>query len=214
MMIIMYPVKQEKGEKMMRVTREQVTENRQTILDAAGRLFRERGFDAVTVAEVMNAAGLTHGGFYGYFKSKDDLIAEALAETLTGNRERPSGDFAAYVAAYLSRTHRDDRRHGCATAALAADTARQADDIRSEMTTGLKRQIERLSRIAPGEDSARKRRAAIAGWATMVGAMILARASNDPKLSDEVLDETRAWLDTRTTANPRRDRPGRNADKG
>lgn len=186
----------------MRVSREQVTENRQTILEAAGRLFRERGFDAVTVAEIMNAAGLTHGGFYGYFKSKDDLIAKALAETLTRNRERPSGDFATYMAAYLSRTHRDDRGHGCATAALAADTARQADDIRAEMTTGLKQQIERLSRIAPGRNSAQKRRAAIAGWATMVGAMILARASDDPKLSDEVLDETRAWLEARTTGNP------------
>jgi TetR/AcrR family transcriptional repressor of nem operon len=198
MMVIMYLVKQHQGRKKMRVSREQVTENRQTILDAAGRLFRERGFDAVTVAEVMNAAGLTHGGFYGYFKSKDDLIAEALAAALTGNRERPSGDFAAYLAAYLSRIHRDDRGHGCATAALAADTARQADNVRTEMTTGLKLQIERLSRIVPGEDGARKRRTAIGGWAAMVGAMILARASDDPELSDEILDQTRAWLETRT----------------
>lgn len=181
----------------MRVSREQVAENRQTILDAAGRLFRERGFESVSVAEVMNAAGLTHGGFYGYFRSKDDLIAEALAETLTQNRERPSGDFANYLAVYLSPTHRDDPGHGCATAALAADTARQADGVRSAMTTGLRRQIERLSGIVPGEDSGQKRRAAIGSWAAMVGAMILARASDDPELSDEVLDQTRAWLEGR-----------------
>ena len=181
----------------MRVSREQVAENRRTILEAAGRLFGERGFEAVSVAEIMNAAGLTHGGFYGYFKSKDDLVAEALADTLTRNRERPSGDFATYVAGYLSRAHRDDRGHGCATAALAADTARQADGARAAMTTGLKRQIERLSGIVPGEDSAQRRRAAIGSWATMVGAMILARASDDPELSDEVLDQTCAWLAAR-----------------
>jgi TetR/AcrR family transcriptional regulator, transcriptional repressor for nem operon len=71
---------------MMRVSNEQVMENRRTILDAAGRLFRERGFEAVTVAEIMKAAGLTHGGFYGYFESKDELIVEALAEALTRTR--------------------------------------------------------------------------------------------------------------------------------
>lgn len=64
----------------MRVSRKQVEENKQTILTAAGRLFRERGFDAVTVTDIMKSAGLTHGGFYGYFKSKDDLIAQTLAE--------------------------------------------------------------------------------------------------------------------------------------
>jgi TetR/AcrR family transcriptional repressor of nem operon len=178
----------------MRVSREQVAENRQTILDAASRLFRERGFEAVSVAEVMSAAGLTHGGFYGYFKSKDDLIAAALGGALTGNRERPTGDFASYVAAYLSRGHREDRGGGCATAALAADTARQGDGVRAEMTAGLKLQIERLSRMVQGEDGAERRRAAIGSWAAMVGAVILARASDDPALSDEVLEQTRVWL--------------------
>ena len=182
----------------MRVSREKAAENRAKIVEIAARLFRENGLDGVGIDAIMKGAGLTHGGFYGYFKSKDDLIAEALAAALTGNRERPSGDFATYVAGYLSRTHRDDRGHGCATAALAADTARQADDVRTEMTTGLKLQIERLSSIVPGEDSVRKRQVAIGGWAAMVGAMILARASDDPELSDEILDQTRAWLETRT----------------
>jgi TetR/AcrR family transcriptional repressor of nem operon len=201
MTTIMYIVKQAR-ERIMRVSRERVAENRQTILEAAGRLFREHGFESVTVAEIMNAAGLTHGGFYGYFKTKDDLIAEALAKALTGNRERPSDDLAAYADGYLSQAHRDDRGHGCATAALAAETVRQASGVRTAMTTGLKRQIERLSDLAPGGNSAQKRRAAIGGWAAMVGAMILARASDDPKLSDEVLDETRAWLETRTNDEP------------
>ena len=177
----------------MRVSRAQMEETRRTILDAASRLFRERGFESVTVAEVMQAAGLTHGGFYGYFKSKDELIAGALADVLTKRAELP-GDLAAFAAGYLSQTHRDNRAGGCPTAALAADTARLAGDARTEMTAGLKRQIERLSRIAPGEDAVRKRQAAIGSWAAMVGAMILARVSDDPALAGEVLDQTKAWL--------------------
>ncbi len=177
----------------MRVSREQMAENRRTILDAAGRLFRERGFDSVTVAEVMQAAGLTHGGFYGYFKSKDELIAGALADVLT-KRPEPSGDLAAFAAGYLSQTHRDDRATGCPTAALAAETVRLDGGARTEMTIGLKRQIERLTRIAPGGDINHRRQAAIGSWAAMVGAMILARVSNDPALSSEVLDQTQAWL--------------------
>jgi TetR/AcrR family transcriptional regulator, transcriptional repressor for nem operon len=192
---IMYAVKGIR-EKTMRVSREQVAENRRTILEAAGRLFRERGFDAVTVAEVMQAAGLTHGGFYGYFKSKDELIAAALADVLK-SAAGPANDLSTYAAGYLSPTHRDNRAGGCATAALAAETIRQNGDARSEMTTGLKRQIERLTRVSAGENAAEKRRAAIGSWAAMVGAMILARVSDDPALSGEVLDQTRAWLAVR-----------------
>jgi TetR/AcrR family transcriptional repressor of nem operon len=199
---------------MMRVSREQVSENRRTILEAAGRLFRERGFESVTVAEVMQAAGLTHGGFYGYFTSKDELIAGALADVLT-RRPEPSGDLAAYAVGYLSRTHRDNRAGGCPTAALAAETIRLTGGARTEMTTGLKRQIERLSRVAAGENAAQKRQAAIGSWAAMVGAMILARVSDDAALSGEVLDQTRAWLEARDkdhgrrTSRPRPTKPRR-----
>ncbi|HUC17045.1 MAG TPA: helix-turn-helix domain-containing protein [Acetobacteraceae bacterium] len=192
MMSIIYLVKgTRKG--VMRVSRKQVAENRDIILEAAGQLFRERGFEAVTVAEIMKAAGLTHGGFYGYFKSKEDLIAEALADALSRTAV-PSGDLATYAASYLSRTHRDNQARGCATAALAAETVRQKGGARAALTVGLRRQIENLARITPGENAAQRRRAAIGSWAAMVGAMILARASDDPVLSDEVLDQTRAWL--------------------
>jgi TetR/AcrR family transcriptional repressor of nem operon len=189
----------------MRVSREQVTENRRTILEAAGRLFRKRGFEAVTVAEIMQAAGLTHGGFYGYFGSKDELIAEALAEALTKTTTGPVGDLATYAGAYLSRSLRDDLARGCPTAALAADTIRQSAGARMEMTTGIKQQLERLSHVAPGRNTAEKRRTAIGMWAAMVGAMILARASDDPALSDEVLDQTRAWLQEQAKDHGRRD---------
>jgi TetR/AcrR family transcriptional repressor of nem operon len=180
----------------MKVSREQVAENRRTILEAASRLFRERGYDAVTVAEIMKAAGLTHGGFYGYFASKDELIASALADVLS-KRPEPTGDLADYAVGYLSAAHRDNRAGGCPTAALAAETIRLAGEPRAEMTAGVKRQIERLSSIAPGQTDGQKRQAAIGSWAAMVGAMILARVSDEPALSAEILEQTQSWLAAR-----------------
>ena len=132
MMIIMYGIydgdhvycQETYGDQIVRVSREQVTENRRTIVEAAGRLFRERGFEAVTVAEVMQEAGLTHGGFYGYFSSKDELIGEALAAALTEIRPGLLDNLSTYASEYLSRSHRDDRACGCPTAALAAESIR------------------------------------------------------------------------------------------
>ncbi|BCH34439.1 TetR family transcriptional regulator [Mesorhizobium sp. L-8-10] len=191
----------------MRVSRQQVLENKRTILEAAGRLFRERGFDAVTVTDVMKAAGLTHGGFYGYFKNKDDLIARTLAE-LQGETEPPSVDLATLAEQYLSPEHRDNFACGCPVAALASETIRQPGGARAEMTAGLKRQIERLSQVAPGSGQAYRRRAAIGSWAAMVGALILARMSDDSELSNEVLTETRAWLDAQDEREPKPDNGG------
>ena len=179
----------------MRVSRQQVQENKRAILQSAGRLFRERGFDAVTVTDVMKSAGLTHGGFYGYFKSKEDLIAQTLAE-LQEDAEPYSADLTTLSAQYLTPAHRDNFACGCPVAALASETIRQPEGARIEMTAGLKRQIERLSKVAPGTDEAGKRREAIGSWAAMVGALILARMATDTVLSEEILSETRAWLAT------------------
>lgn len=178
----------------MKVSRERVAENRQKILEAASHLFRARGFDSVTVAEVMKAAGLTHGGFYGHFKSKDDLIAQTLAHVLPPDASAQV-DLARYAAGYLAPRHRDDLECGCPTAGLAAETIRQSPDARAAMTEGLKRQIEILARTAPGETDAERRQAAIGSWSAMVGAVILSRISEDPDLADEVLAQTRAWID-------------------
>ena len=180
----------------MRVSRKQVEENKKTILEAAGQLFRERGFEAVTVTDVMKAAGLTHGGFYGYFKSKEDLIAQTLAE-LQGETEPLTMDLASVARRYLTPEHRDDFGHGCPLAALASDVSRQPGAARSEMTGALKRQFARFGKIAPGTDEHEKRRAAIGSSAAMIGALILARMTDDPDLSTEILDETRAWLSGR-----------------
>lgn len=182
----------------MKVSREQVAENRQRILGAASQLFRTRGFEAVTVAEIMRAAGLTHGGFYGYFTSKDDLIAQTLAHTL-GNGPQTEVDLNRYARSYLSPSHRDNFAEGCLTAGLAAETIRAAPEARAAMTAGLRRQIDRLAQGAPGNTPTKKRRAAIGSWSTMVGALMLSRLCDDPKLSDEILAQTRAWIGEQNT---------------
>jgi TetR/AcrR family transcriptional repressor of nem operon len=176
----------------MRVTREQMAEHRRRILESAGKLFRARGFDAVTVADVMQAAGLTHGGFYGHFKSKDDLIAATLSHAL--RPKEGAADLTAFMKSYLSPRHRDDLAGGCSTAGLGPETIRQAPAARAAMTAGLRETIERFSRSAPGDTAAERRRAAIGHWSAMVGALVLARLSDDLELSDEMLRETRAWI--------------------
>lgn len=178
----------------MKVSREQMAENRVRILDAAGRLFREKGFEAVTVAEVMGAAGLTHGGFYGHFASKDDLIAHTLQRALKASIAWTS-DPRAFIDGYLSRAHRDNPGNGCPTAGLAAETRHEGSAAQAAMTAGLREQIDHLSGALSGGSDADRRRRAIGTWAAMVGAVILARAVDDPALSDEVLDQTRAWID-------------------
>ncbi len=186
----------------MKVSREQVLENRKAILEAAARLFRERGFEAVTVADVMKSVGLTHGGFYGYFKSKDDLIAQALAHML-GHDAAPPANLAVYAERYLSPGHRANAADGCSVAALASEALRQTSGARSAMTAWLRRQIDRLSRVSPGADEAQKRRNAIGTWASVVGAVIMARMSDTSALSDELLSETRAWLAIRDSRSPK-----------
>ncbi|MER8376859.1 helix-turn-helix domain-containing protein, partial [Mesorhizobium sp. M1406] len=176
------------------VSREQMAENRRRILDAASRLFRDKGFDAVSVAEVMKAAGLTHGGFYGHFSSKDDLTAQTLAHVLAADSVG-GGDLRAYVGSYLSPRHRDNAAGGCPTAGLAASIRHQTPAARSAMTEGLRSQIDRIGKALPELDPADGRRAAIGSFAAMVGAVILARAIDDPAFSDEVLEQTRAWVD-------------------
>ncbi len=179
----------------MKVSRDQVAENRQRLLDAAARLFRERGFDGVTVADVAKEAGLTHGAFYGHFASKEDLIAQACAYTLTPEGGAPEcATMALYAATYLRNWHRDHPGQGCAFAMLGTEAARSSAETRHILTEALRRRIDKFSETAPGETPEERRRAAIGSWSAMVGAMVLARLADDPALSDEVIDETRAWL--------------------
>lgn len=180
-----------------------MAENRRRILDVASKLFREKGFDAVSVSEVMKAAGLTHGGFYGHFSSKDDLVAETIKYVLSYGDDG-GVDVHAYLDEYLAPQHRDNAANGCPTAGLASDIRHQTPAARAAMTAGLRSQIERLTEALPDIDEADRRRAAIGTWAAMVGAMIISRAIDDTSLSDEVLGETRAWIEAALGAARRR----------
>src|SRR5882757_5280978 len=134
----------------MKVTREQAAENRERVVDVASRLFREKGFDGIGIADIMKSAGLTHGGFYGQFKSKDDLAAQACArafaqwaEELDARVRTSGGDsLAALIRAYLSEAHRDARGTGCMTAALGAEAARQSQPLRQAFTQGIEQFID------------------------------------------------------------------------
>ncbi|QXI25962.1 TetR/AcrR family transcriptional regulator [Pseudomonas vanderleydeniana] len=177
----------------MKVSREQVAQNRLKILEAAGRLFREHGYESVSVAQVMKAAGMTHGGFYGYFASKDELVVEALAYVATTS-PAVGGDLAGYIERYLSGPHRDDCAGGCPLAGLAAETRRQSDEARAQMTRSIAGQLERLAQDMPGDSAEAVRRAATGSLATMVGALVLARVCDNPQLAAQLLDDSRDWL--------------------
>ena len=177
----------------MRVSREKAAENRERIVEAASRLFREKGFDGAGVDAIMHAAGLTHGGFYGHFGSKDDLAAEAVTHAVGRSTEK-LGCYATLgdlVAAYLSERHCADRANGCAIAALGADIARQSKGVRHALTTYVRAQLDHFTRLLKSGAAARRRRHAIATLAGMVGALTLARAVDDPALSKEILDAAR-----------------------
>ncbi len=177
----------------MRVSRDQMVENRARVLREASRLFREQGFAAVTVADVMKAAGQTHGGFYSHFASKDDLIAATIAEALTGEGA-DMADLEAWIDAYLSPLHRDHPAQGCPTASLAGLMRQQSPAARNAMAAGLEAQLARFAAALPDGNDAERRRDAIGRWSAMVGAVVLSRAVDDPALSDELLAQTRAWL--------------------
>jgi TetR/AcrR family transcriptional repressor of nem operon len=180
----------------MKVSREQVQQHRERILAAASHLFRERGFDGVSVADVMKAAGLTHGGFYGHFDSKDALIREALVYELPGRRRRTDAESAPeYADAYLSTRHRDNRGTGCAIAGVGSEAARASADVRAALTKAIRRQIDRFSAASPGTTPALRRRAAIAAYSAMVGAVVIARIVDDEELSKEVLGATRKSIE-------------------
>ena len=183
----------------MRVSRQKAAENRERIIDAAGALFREKGFDGIGVADIMKAAQLTHGGFYGHFASKDDLIAQASRRSMLRTEQNwrkavaeSGGDaFSTLLTRYLSPRHRDDPGHGCAFASLSGDAARCGKPVREAFAEGLESLIDILSGLVGGRTKAARRRKAIAALSELIGALMLSRAVGDAGLSDEILDAGR-----------------------
>jgi TetR/AcrR family transcriptional repressor of nem operon len=176
----------------VRVTRAKAAENRARIVETASRLFRAKGFDGVGLDAIMKEAGLTHGGFYGHFTSKEDLAAEAVVRALeqsAGLQSRYT-NVADFVSDYLSESHFADRANGCVLAALGGDVARRGEGVRSGVTSYVHTALERLAGLFRGTTAARRRRA-ISTLAGIVGALTLARAVEDPVLSDEILSTAR-----------------------
>jgi len=182
----------------MKVTREQAEANRERILDNAGRLFRERGFDGIGLNDLMQAAGLTRGGFYGHFESKDDLAAHATRQALASHHEawraRSDRSLADWVEAYLSDAHRDGRGEGCGLAALAGDVARSGPPVQAAFAQGVRSIVAALQPQMPADDAERQREQALATLSTLVGALVLSRAVGDDALSRELRDAARQQL--------------------
>ncbi len=183
----------------MKVTKAQVQENRARIVETAATLFRERGYDGVGVADLMAAAGFTHGGFYKHFGSKADLMAEAAASGISQGVANNEGlDLAAFVAHYLSRGHRDDRGTGCTLAALSGDAARQSPDVKAMFAEGIESSVAAFQQqgATEGETDPQAARAKmIDTFAHVVGALVLSRACpDDSPLADEILDVCRRQI--------------------
>jgi TetR/AcrR family transcriptional repressor of nem operon len=177
----------------MKVSREQAARNREAVVETASRLFRAHGVDGVGIGEVMGACGLTHGGFYNQFGSKDALAAEACAAGLAKSAVRWRGIAAhaqdvpgAITADYVSARNRDAAETGCTLIALGGDAARKGGALAAAFRAGM------LDLLAVLEGEGGMTRAdALARMAQMVGAVLLARSVDDPALSDEILAAVR-----------------------
>jgi TetR/AcrR family transcriptional repressor of nem operon len=183
-------------EKIMRVSRIQAAENRETVINVASRLFRERGFDGIGLKDLMEAAGLTQGGFYKQFASKEDLVAQASRRALesatlrwsAATAENPEDPLGAVIAFYLSTEHREEKMDGCPVVALGADAARQGSDVKASFEAGIKAYLELLERLIAETDSEGPNGKAMVILSTMVGALTLSRVVNDPDLAQAFLD--------------------------
>jgi TetR/AcrR family transcriptional regulator, transcriptional repressor for nem operon len=197
MAIVIKQVKRAKQRgKRMRVSRERAARNREEILTSAARLFRQRGIGATGVDSITEAAGLTHGGLYSQFGSKQAIVAEAIRFALAGSKRKwrraaqgksEEQAFTDIVSSYLSPAHRDARGKGCLVAALSGDIAREPLTVREAFTGELNDALDFLAGLMPAGGRSRRREDAIAAFACMVGALILARAVSDESLSRRIL---------------------------
>lgn len=181
---------------MTRFVQSRKEASHERILQAATRAIRRSGYAGVGVAEIMREAGLTHGGFYAHFPSREAMLAEAAdragAESVSAldrfASNVPSEDaYRTLVKTYLSRAHVERSETGCPVAALGSEMPRQAPEVRRAATRRINDMIALITRYVPGDNGTSNRQKALAITATMVGALILARAIDDPQLSGEVL---------------------------
>src|SRR3984885_913704 len=169
------------------------------IVEAAARAIRRSGYDGTSVADIMKEAGLTHGGFYAHFPSREAMLAEAadragaesVAEsTRVAATARPAQALQALVSAYLSKEHVKSVEMGCPVAALGSEMPRQAPEVRRAATRRIKEMIDVVARQSPEWGQPGAHEDALVTVATAVGTLLLARAVDDPKLSDALLNAT------------------------
>jgi len=186
----------------MRYPAEQKAETRKKIINAAARSFRERGSEGEGVARLMKDVGLTHGGFYRHFESKEDLYVDAIAK---GFQQAADGMIAAVATAprgeqlrtlierYLSVGHLEDPGGGCVLSTLAAEIARQRPAVRARINAAMNAYRERLRPFLPGKNDAEKRRQFMLLFPSMAGVLMTARAMNDPAARKEILSVARRF---------------------
>ena len=179
---------------MARYGPEHKARTRQAIVTAAAAGLRGAGIDGARVSDLMAAAGLTHGGFYAHFESKDELVGEACAAGVAAARDAladvaaqapPEGRVQAMLDAYLTPERRDAA--GCTLATLGGEIARQPAEVRERFTAALLDAVDRLADAMPAADAERRRDQVLAMVSSMVGAMMLSRAVADPAVSERLL---------------------------
>jgi TetR/AcrR family transcriptional repressor of nem operon len=180
----------------MRYSREHKLETHARIVKKASVRLREKGAHGIGVADLMKDAGLTHGGFYAHFDSREALVIEAFSYAMDRSTERwrklaeqtpPDKRLATIVDSYLTAVHRDDPGHGCALPTLGAEIARESPKTRKAFAAKLEQMIEMLAAQVPGVPHNAARKRALAAIATMMGTLVLARIAGNGDFSDEIL---------------------------
>jgi TetR/AcrR family transcriptional regulator, transcriptional repressor for nem operon len=180
----------------MRYSREHKLETHERIVKRASVRLREKGAHGIGVADLMKDAGLTHGGFYAHFDSREALVIEAFAHAMDRSTERwrkvgettpPEQRLAAIVDSYLTPVHRDDPGHGCAVPTLAAEIARESPKTRRAFAAKLEQMIDMMADQIPDIPRKAARKQATAAIATMMGTMVMARVAGTGEFSDEIL---------------------------
>jgi TetR/AcrR family transcriptional repressor of nem operon len=195
----------------MRYSREHKLETHARIVKKASVRLREKGAHGIGVADLMKDAGLTHGGFYAHFDSREALVIEAFADAMDRSTERwrklaeqtpPDKRLATIVESYLTPIHRDDPGHGCAIPTLGAEIARESPKTRKAFAAKLEQMIEMLSAQIPELPRKAARKQAMAAIATMMGTLVLARIAGSGEFSDEILGAGRDAVLDRAAAKP------------
>jgi len=193
----------------MRYSREHKQETHAKIVKKAAVLLREKGAHGIGVADLMKEAGLTHGGFYAHFDSREALVIEAFAYAMDRSTERwrkiaeqtpPDKRLATIIQTYLTPVHRDDPGHGCAVPALGAEIARESPKTRKAFAAKLEAMVDMMTDQVSGVPRKAARKQAVATLATMMGTLVLARIAGNGEFSDEILDIGREAALGRTAA--------------